>query len=76
MSSQFSSLQLENQLLRALDKAGYEQPTPIQQQAIPMVLEGQDLLATAQTGTGKTAAFSLPILHCCGGFLFISWRHN
>ena len=62
MSSQFSSLQLENQLLRALDKAGYEQPTPIQQQAIPMVLEGQDLLATAQTGTGKTAAFSLPIL--------------
>ena len=62
MSTQFSSLKLEEKLLRALDKAGYEKPTPIQQQAIPMVLEGQDLLATAQTGTGKTAAFSLPIL--------------
>ena len=66
MSTQFSSLNLEEKLLRALDKAGYEQPTPIQQQAIPMVLEGQDLLATAQTGTGKTAAFSLPILQLLG----------
>jgi len=66
MSTQFSTLNLEEKLLRALDKAGYEQPTPIQQQAIPMVLEGQDLLATAQTGTGKTAAFSLPILQLLG----------
>ena len=58
----FESLNLSEKLLRALAKEGYQQPTPIQHQAIPMVLEGQDILATAQTGTGKTAAFSLPIL--------------
>ena len=50
-------------ILRALKDAGYETPTPIQQQSIPMVLDRRDLLAIAQTGTGKTAAFSLPILH-------------
>nr|WP_207191685.1 DEAD/DEAH box helicase [Paracraurococcus ruber] len=50
-------------MLRALDDAGYSTPTPIQAQAIPIVLEGRDLLGIAQTGTGKTAAFSLPILH-------------
>ncbi|WP_226886368.1 DEAD/DEAH box helicase [Nisaea nitritireducens] len=50
-------------ILRALKDAGYETPTPIQQQSIPLVLDRRDLLAIAQTGTGKTAAFSLPILH-------------
>ncbi|MCX7555887.1 DEAD/DEAH box helicase [Xanthomonadaceae bacterium JHOS43] len=58
----FASLGLTPELVRALDEIGYTQPTPIQEQAIPLVLEGRDLLAGAQTGTGKTAAFSLPML--------------
>lgn len=58
----FQSLQLIQALMRALDEEGYTQPTPIQQQAIPEVLKGRDLLGCAQTGTGKTAAFSLPML--------------
>ena len=49
--------------MRALLEAGYTEATPIQVQAIPKVIEGHDLLGIAQTGTGKTAAFSLPILH-------------
>lgn len=59
---QFSQLGLSPSLLRVLTKEGYETPTPIQAQAIPHVLEGKDLLGCAQTGTGKTAAFALPIL--------------
>ena len=59
----FEDLQLSVPLLRALAAEGYETPTPIQQQAIPHVMEGRDLLGCAQTGTGKTAAFALPILH-------------
>ena len=58
----FSELGLAPELLRALEDEGYVTPTPIQQQAIPLVLAGRDLLAAAQTGTGKTAAFTLPIL--------------
>ena len=58
----FAELGLAPALLRALESEGYTQPTPIQQQAIPLVLQGRDLLAAAQTGTGKTAAFTLPIL--------------
>jgi len=58
----FSSLGLADTLLRALDDAGYTRPTPIQAKAIPVVLTGRDLLAAAQTGTGKTAGFTLPIL--------------
>ncbi|MCC7245492.1 MAG: DEAD/DEAH box helicase [Saprospiraceae bacterium] len=58
----FKDLSLIEPLLRALQTEGYERPTPIQQQAIPVVLQGRDLLGCAQTGTGKTAAFSLPIL--------------
>ena len=58
----FEDLGLAPFLLRALAEQGYETPTPIQQQAIPLVLEGHDLLAGAQTGTGKTAAFGLPLL--------------
>jgi ATP-dependent RNA helicase RhlE len=58
----FSELSLIPPLLRALDAKGYETPTPIQAQAIPPLLEGVDLLGVAQTGTGKTAAFSLPLL--------------
>lgn len=57
------SLKLNPALLEALHKCGYTKPTPIQQEAIPRVLAGKDLIATAQTGTGKTAAFVLPLLH-------------
>ena len=58
----FSELGLSDALVRAVSEAGYTTPTPIQQQAIPAVLGGGDLLAGAQTGTGKTAGFTLPIL--------------
>jgi ATP-dependent RNA helicase RhlE len=58
----FSELGLSAELLRATQKQGYQEATPIQQQAIPHILEGRDLLAGAQTGTGKTAGFTLPLL--------------
>jgi ATP-dependent RNA helicase RhlE len=58
----FASLGLIDPLLRALDTLGYETPTPVQTQAIPAVLAGRDLMAAAQTGTGKTAGFALPLL--------------
>jgi len=57
----FDQLGLSAELLRAIDNKGYRQATPIQRQAIPLVLEGKDILAGAQTGTGKTAGFALPI---------------
>ncbi|QXP90394.1 DEAD/DEAH box helicase [Methylococcus capsulatus] len=59
----FADLGLAQPLLRAVSEAGYVHPTPIQAQAIPLLLAGGDLLAAAQTGTGKTAGFTLPILH-------------
>ncbi|MBI4985675.1 MAG: DEAD/DEAH box helicase [Rhodocyclales bacterium] len=59
---QFTDLGLRAELLRAIADQGYDTPTPIQAQAIPVVLEGRDLMAAAQTGTGKTAGFTLPIL--------------
>ena len=62
MTKNFSDLGLIAPLLRALEHEGYEKPTPIQVQAIPILNEGKDLLGCAQTGTGKTAAFALPIL--------------
>ncbi|TKI07417.1 ATP-dependent RNA helicase RhlE [Martelella alba] len=58
----FDSLGLSAEILRALAEKGYKEPTPIQLQAIPFVLQGRDIMASAQTGTGKTAAFTLPIL--------------
>ncbi len=58
----FNNLQLVEPVLQALSKEGYTTPTPIQQQAIPAILEKRDLLGCAQTGTGKTAAFTIPIL--------------
>ena len=63
----FASLGLSDALVRAVAEVGYTTPTPIQLQAIPAVLAGRDLLAGAQTGTGKTAAFVLPILHRLAG---------
>ncbi len=59
----FDSFKLHPDLLRGIDALGFEKPTPIQTQAIPPALEGRDILACAQTGSGKTAAFLLPVLH-------------
>ncbi|HEX9191254.1 MAG TPA: DEAD/DEAH box helicase, partial [Candidatus Deferrimicrobiaceae bacterium] len=62
----FRKFGLSPEILRAVQAMNYVTPTPIQEQAIPHVLEGKDLLGSAQTGTGKTAAFALPILHRLG----------
>ncbi|MBC8336022.1 MAG: DEAD/DEAH box helicase [Anaerolineales bacterium] len=62
MTTQFSDLNLHPDLMQALEKAGYTEPTPIQAQMIPIMLTGVDVIGQAQTGTGKTAAFALPIL--------------
>ena len=59
----FNQFNLDSRLLAGIKRAGYHTPTPIQSQAIPAALDGRDLIGTAQTGTGKTAAFVLPILH-------------
>jgi len=58
----FENLNVIEPILRALSDEGYEAPSPIQEQSIPPVLEGRDLLGCAQTGTGKTAAFAVPII--------------
>ena len=63
MKMTFDELNLAAAIVQAVREQGYETPTPIQAEAIPAVLAGQDLLAGAQTGTGKTAAFTLPMLH-------------
>src|SRR6201991_4654350 len=62
MSTLYSDLALAEPLKRAVAEMGYETMTPIQEQAIPVVLSGRDVMGAAQTGTGKTAAFSLPLL--------------
>lgn len=59
----FEDLGLEPNILKAVTEAGYETPTPIQEQAIPPALQGKDVLGIAQTGTGKTASFTLPMIH-------------
>ena len=58
----FNELNLNKDILDAIKKAGYEEATPIQEKSIPVMLEGRDMIGLAQTGTGKTAAFALPIL--------------
>ena len=58
----FTAFNLNNHLLEAIDAMGFEEATPVQEGAIPKIQEGKDLIACAQTGTGKTAAFILPIL--------------
>jgi len=60
---QFTDFKLNNNVLEAIKDVGYESPTPIQQKAIPLILEGRDLVGCAQTGTGKTAAFAIPIIN-------------
>ena len=62
----FETLALDAKLLRALTDSGYTSMTPIQAKAIPIVLDGRDVMGAAQTGTGKTAAFTLPLLHDLG----------
>ena len=60
--TKFSELKLHAKVLSAVEDAGYETPTPIQAGAIPPALEGRDVLGIAQTGTGKTASFTLPMI--------------
>src|SRR5918912_1332872 len=62
-ATSFEELGLRPELLRAVTDAGYTSPTPIQAKAIPVILDGRDVMGGAQTGTGKTAGFALPILH-------------
>ena len=66
MTTTFAELNLRSDLLEALASLGYEEPTPIQREAIPPLLAGKDLLGQAATGTGKTAAFALPLLERLG----------
>jgi len=58
----FSELSFDPEIIRAIEEAGYTEPTPIQKEAIPVILRGSDVIGSAQTGTGKTAAFALPVL--------------
>ncbi len=62
VSSSFSSLGLTRELTDVVTALGYEEPTPVQRETIPLLLQGRDLLGQAATGTGKTAAFALPML--------------
>ncbi|MGH2409833.1 MAG: DEAD/DEAH box helicase, partial [Chloroflexota bacterium] len=62
LPSTFADIALRPELMRAITEVGYEEPTPVQARAIPAMISGRDLVAQAQTGTGKTAAFALPIL--------------
>src|SRR5690554_7193941 len=59
----FEALGLSSSLLKSIESLGYDTPTPIQEQGIPVVLSGRDIMGLAQTGTGKTAAFGLPLVH-------------
>ncbi|NCG28224.1 MAG: DEAD/DEAH box helicase, partial [Verrucomicrobiales bacterium] len=62
----FKKLGLSDKVITGIESAGYETPTPIQEQAIPIAIEGKDVIGASQTGTGKTAAFALPIIHKLG----------
>ena len=59
----FEDLAISSSIIKAVTEEGYTTPTPIQEQAIPIILEGRDIIGCAQTGTGKTAAFAIPIIH-------------
>ena len=63
MTTDFTSLNLRAEIMQAINELGYAEPTPIQLGMIPLMLTGVDVIGQAQTGTGKTAAFALPILH-------------
>jgi len=70
----FSDLGLSNALVKAVEEKGYTKPSPIQEKAIPHILDGKDILASAQTGTGKTAGFTLPVLHYLSETKHIKYR--
>src|SRR5215210_5177970 len=72
----FRSLGLDDRIFKAVQDAGYTEPTPIQAAAIPEILAGHDLIGIAQTGTGKTAAFVLPILARLAGMSDDGKRHG
>ncbi|HRP83504.1 MAG TPA: DEAD/DEAH box helicase, partial [Saprospiraceae bacterium] len=59
----FDTLDIDERLLEGIDAIGFTDMTPVQEQVIPVILEGRDVIASAQTGTGKTAAFLLPVIH-------------
>ena len=61
-AKKFDTLQLDERILRAVTEMGFEEASPIQAQAIPVAMEGRDMIGQAQTGTGKTAAFGIPLL--------------
>ena len=64
----FKDFGFDNRLLEGIEASGYDEATPVQEQVIPLVLAGKDVIASAQTGTGKTAAFLLPLINniiCC-----------
>ena len=67
MTTTFAELGLNEQILAGVDSLGFTVPSPVQEQAIPLVLAGRDIVASAQTGTGKTAAFALPVLQRIAG---------
>ena len=67
--TKFEELQLDDRIIRAITEMGFEEASPIQAQAIPVVLEGRDMIGQAQTGTGKTAAFGLPLLQISNPFI-------
>ena len=60
---EFTSFGFDERLMEGIDAAGYTEATPVQEQVIPPILSGKDIIASAQTGTGKTAAFLLPLIH-------------
>ena len=62
----FEDFGLSKETMKAISEIGYEEPTPIQASVIPMILGGSDIIGQAQTGTGKTAAFGIPIVEMCG----------
>ena len=72
----FENLGLRPEILTGVKFQGYIEPTPIQQKAIPVIIQGRDILAGAQTGTGKTAAFTLPLLHLLSTYRVIRGGHR
>ena len=72
----FDELDLYPQVLRAIKEMGFEEATPIQSQAIPVVMSGVDVIGQAQTGTGKTASFGIPVLHKVRGSQYDRFRRG